>query len=69
MAENGEMTDDSKGFVSARGPFEIFENPPIKAPYPSEAVNEDQAADGFEYGDLAEEYGEEPVRQKNRRDG
>ncbi|MCS5568040.1 MAG: hypothetical protein NZ743_08415 [Pseudomonadales bacterium] len=64
MAENGEMTDDTKGFVSARGPFEIFENPPMNAPFPSEAVNEDRAADGFEYSDLAEEYGEEPVRRK-----
>ncbi|HIC35105.1 MAG TPA: hypothetical protein EYM33_09810 [Pseudomonadales bacterium] len=64
MAENAEMTDDPKGYVSARGPFEIFENPPINAPYPSEAVNEDQVADGFEYGALAEEFGEEPVRKK-----
>ena len=64
MSENAEIADDPKGYVSARGPFEIFENPPINAPYPSEAVNVDRAADGFEYGALAEEFGEEPVRQK-----
>ena len=64
MSENAEIIDDPKGYVSTRGPFEIFENPPINAPYPSEAVNVDRAADGFEYGALAEEFGEEPVRKK-----
>ena len=43
MAENAEMTDDSKGFVSERGPFEIFENPPMNAPFPSEAVKKSRS--------------------------
>ena len=54
MSENAEMTNDSKDFVSARGPFEIFENPPMNAPFPAEAVNVDRdpetRVDGFPLG-------------------
>ena len=67
MAENVDEQghgDEQKGYVSERGPFEIFANPTMTPPFPSEAVDVDKVADGFEYGALAEKYGEEPVRQK-----
>ena len=56
--------DDKKGYVSERGPFEIWENPEIKPSFPPEAIDIEKAADGFEYSALAEKYGEEPVRHK-----
>ena len=55
---------DSLRHVSERGPFEIWENPKLRPTFPPEAIDVDKAADGFEYGELAEEYGEEPVRRK-----
>ena len=70
MSEQLENVDEvqneteGKRYVSERGPFEIWENPTINRPYPSEKVDVDRAADGFDYGALAEKYGEEPVRQK-----
>ncbi len=59
-----EHTDDSKRHVSERGPFQVWENPSIRPAFPPEAIDVEKVADGFEYGALAEEYGEEPVRQK-----
>ena len=55
---------DGKRYVSERGPFEIWENPKLRPTFPPEAIDIDKAADGFEYGALAEEYGEQPVRRK-----
>jgi len=49
---------------SARGPFVLVENPPINPSYDPDRVNVDRAADAFEYGALAAEFGEEPVRRK-----
>lgn len=70
MAEHTESVEeqqaqaDSKRFVSERGPFEMWENPRIRPAFPPEAIDVEKVADGFEYGALAEEYGEEPVRHK-----
>ena len=50
--------------LSERGPFAVFENPTMTASYEPEAIDVDKAADAFEYSELAEKYGEEPVRQK-----
>ena len=55
---------DSLRHVSERGPFAIWENPKLRPTFPPEAIDVNKAADGFEYGELAEEYGEEPVRRK-----
>ncbi len=56
--------NEKKRYVSERGPFEIWENPEIKPSFRPEAIDVDKAADGFEYGALAENCGEEPVRRK-----
>lgn len=56
--------DEKKGYVSERGPFEIWENPEIKQSFRAEAIDAEKAADGFEYGALADKYGEQPVRAK-----
>jgi len=53
-----------KPYESERGPFTIVENPPINPPYEPDAIDVDKVADGFEYGELAERYGEAPVRRK-----
>ena len=55
---------DRKRHVSERGPFEIWENPRIKPSFPPEAINTDKTANGFEYSELAEKYGDAPVREK-----
>ncbi len=62
--EDRQTQQDRKRYVSERGPFEIWENPRIGPTFPPEAIDFDQAADAFEYGALAEKFGEEPVRQK-----
>lgn len=59
-----QIKEDRKRYVSERGPFEIWENPTIHPSFPPEAINVDKTADGFEYGALAEKYGEQPVRAK-----
>lgn len=59
-----EPSADERRITSERGPFEINENPAINPAYPPEAIDVDKVADAFEYGELAAEYGEEPVRQK-----
>lgn len=56
--------EEEKGYVSERGPFEIFANPTMNPPASPEAVDVDKVADGFEHSALAEKYGEEPVRKK-----
>ena len=60
----GAERDRGRKFVSERGGFEIWDSPPITTPVPSDKVKVDQVADGFEYGALAEKFGEAPVRQK-----
>ena len=62
--EERQTEADSKRYVSERGPFAIWENPKLRPTFPPEAIDVDQAADGFEYGDLAAEFGEQPVRRK-----
>lgn len=59
-----EPSADERRITSERGPFEINENPAINPAYPPEAIDVDKVADAFEYGDLAAEHGEAPVRQK-----
>lgn len=59
-----EPTDQLKPYESERGPFAIVENPPINPSYDPDSVDVDKAADAFEYGALAEEYGEGAVRAK-----
>ena len=56
--------NEKRPYVSERGPFEIWENPPIRPSFPPEAIDIDKAADGFEYSALAEKHGEQPVRRK-----
>ena len=74
MSEQLENVDEqqdeieAKRHVSDRGPFEIWENPTINRPYPSEKVDVDKAADGFEYGALAEKYGEAPAHRRGQVD-
>ncbi len=53
-----------RGYVSERGPFEIWENPEIKRPFPSAKVDPSKAGAGFAVDELSEKYGEEPVRAK-----
>jgi hypothetical protein len=55
---------DRKKYVSERGPFEIWENPTMVTPVPTEKVNTTKAAAGFEISKLAEKYGEDNVREK-----
>jgi len=50
--------------TSERGPFALVENPPINPSYDPDSVDVDQVADAFEYGELAAQYGEQPVRRK-----
>lgn len=68
MAESAAHTLTRTGkpvrYVSERGPFAVFENPPIASSYAPEAVDVDKAADAFDYHELADKHGEEPVRQK-----
>lgn len=61
-----EEVAETKGYVSERGPFAINENPPISSPGKRERVSEnlDRVADGYAYGPLAEQFGEDPTRQK-----
>lgn len=62
--EERQTEADSKRYVSERGPFEIWENPKLRPTFAPEAIDVDKVADGFEYGALAEEFGEAPVRRK-----
>ena len=62
--EDEQTAQDRKRYVSERGPFEIWENPSICPTFSPEMIDPDQAAAVFEYSALAEEYGEETVRQK-----
>lgn len=60
-----QLTDEHvRRYVSERGPFAIWENPDLRPTFPPEAIDIDKVANGFEYGALAEEYGDEPVRRK-----
>ncbi len=53
-----------KGYVSERGPFKIWANPKLNPPASADDVDVSKVADGFEYGALAEKFGEEDTRQK-----
>lgn len=65
IPEGEEVTaTESRKYVSERGPFEIWDSPPIKQPFPSEKVNVDKAPNGFEYSQLAAVLGEDLARQK-----
>ena len=62
--EPGSGAERPRGYVSERGPFEIWENPEIRAPFPSEKVDPAKAGAGFAIDELSDKYGEEPVRAK-----
>ncbi len=68
MAESHAHTTTRSGrpvrHVSDRGPFAVFANPTMSSSYEAEAVDLNKAADAFDYAELAEKYGEEPVRRK-----
>ena len=64
MAEVKSEETDNKKYQSARGPFETFANPPMARPITSEAMQNANVANGFEYSALAEKFGEQPVREK-----
>lgn len=64
MAEVKSEETGNKKYQSAHGPFEIFANPPMARPITSEAMQNANVADGFEYSALAEKFGEQPVREK-----
>ena len=70
MGEPNKVTEPHAGkrkngrYVSERGPFEIFANPTIKPPRPSDEIDEEYGANLFEHSALAEKCGEAPVRQK-----
>ncbi len=56
--------EHQKRYVSSRGPFKIWENTDINPPFPSEKVNVDKSAQGFEHAELAEKFGAEAASQK-----
>lgn len=56
--------ESDRRITSERGPFAINENPPINPSYDPQDVDVEKAADAFEYGELAAEHGEGPVREK-----
>jgi hypothetical protein len=67
IEETRDMEDNEeelKRYVSDRGSFEIFENPPIGRTWTPESINVETEADKFEYSKLAEECGEAETRQK-----
>ena len=70
MAEPQERPEEQpqqrvrRRYVSERGPFEIRANPEIRQPRPKGTTNESRALQIFEHSDLAEKYGEGPVREK-----
>jgi len=61
-SEDVEIEKNTKKYVSERGPFVLWENPELNPSYSPEAIDSDAVADGFEYSELADEYGEQPTR-------
>ncbi len=65
MSENGpNPTTERRKYVSQRGPFKLNANPEFAVPDTQSPIDEDAIAARFEYGALAEKYGEEAARKK-----